>query len=257
LDYQQLVERRRERLFGRDRPIKGRGIEFGPLSRPLVRKNDTEVYFIDHCTTDELREKYANVEDAHVDNIQNVDFVSSGQPLTELISEKLPLDFIVASHVIEHVPDLIGWLFEMQNCLRPGGKLYLVIPDKRFTFDVKRRTSSFHEILTAYTEKRTRPGLRLVLDHFANVVNADCYTLWDKPDEAESADYCHGPEYLDIAHQHFHEGKYIDIHCWVFTPESFLKLLEKIVAETSLALKIVEFTETPKYDLEFYVTLQK
>ncbi len=59
----------------------------------------------------------------------------------------MPADLLVASHVIEHVPDLITWLREIASVLKPTGQARLAIPDRRYTFDLLRvetqlRTSS-------------------------------------------------------------------------------------------------------------------
>lgn len=259
MTYEEMVERKRERLFGsRNGPGRYlRGVEFGPLSRPLALKKDTEVYYIDHCSTEELKAIYAGNAEADADKIVDVDFVSQGQPLAEIIGNKAPLDYVVASHVIEHVPDLAGWLLDTHASLKEGGTLYLVVPDKRFTFDLHRRTASFEEVQAAHQERRTRPGLRLVLDHFANVVSADTSALWEDYSKIDSVPYAHGPEFLNVAYDHYLAGQYIDIHCWVFTPWSFMDLMGKIEEVFGLGFKLTRFLTTQTHDLEFYVTLRK
>jgi SAM-dependent methyltransferase len=259
MNFQDVLQRRRERLFGpRAGPGQNlRGVEFGPLSRPLVGKAESEVYYVDYCDADELKAKYADVSEAHVNDIVEVDFVSKGEPLAELVGEKAPLDYVVASHVIEHVPDLAGWLMDMHASLREGGTLYLVVPDKRFTFDLHRRCTGYEEVKAAFHEHRKRPGLRLVLDHFANVVNVDTFALWDDYSIASDAPFAHGPEFLDIAHQHYHEGRYIDIHCWVFTPWSFMHLMGQISERIGCDFMVSHFMTTQPHDLEFYVALKK
>ena len=259
MTYEDVLERKRERLFG----VSGgpdhklRGVEFGPLSRPMALKKNTEIYYIDHCTTEELKAKYAGDIHAHVDKIVDVDFVSRGEKLADLIGDKAPLDYIIASHVIEHVPDVAGWLLDMHASLTDGGTLYLVVPDKRFTFDLHRRTASLEEVESAYREKRTRPGLRLVLDHFANVVNVSTWALWEDYSRVNDVPFAHGPEYLDLAYKNYLEGQYIDIHCWVFTPWSFMELLGEITDKYGLAFRLTHFMTTQSHDLEFYVALEK
>lgn len=48
------------------------------------------------------------------------------------------LDFLLASHVIEHMPDTIGTLGEWTRVLRPGGILFLIVPHKDRTMDAER-----------------------------------------------------------------------------------------------------------------------
>jgi len=216
----------------------------------VVRRHEAEVYYVDHCSADDLRKKYSG-DHAHIDGIEEVDFIWAEQPLVELIGGKAPLDFIVAAHVIEHVPDLCGWLKEMSDALKIGGRLLLIIPDKRFTFDIYRRLSSFEEVIQAWQERRRRPGLRLVMDHIANVVTADTWKLWDDCALADHLDYHHGPEYLSLAAREYAEGKYIDVHCWVFTPWHFMHLMGRMVNEMGLALDLKYFLTTQDHDLEF------
>ena len=163
----------------------------------------------------------------------------------------------MAAHVIEHVPDLCGWLREMSDALKISGRLLLVIPDKRFTFDIYRRLSSFEEVIHAWQERRRRPGLRLVIDHFANVVKADTSELWENYALADHLHYYHGPEFLSLAAREHAEGKYIDVHCWVFTPWHFMHLMGRMVREMGLNFDLRYFLTTQDHDIEFYVQLEK
>jgi predicted SAM-dependent methyltransferase len=251
------MRRKRDRAFANVDISGMRGVEVGPLSRPLILKSESEVYYLDHCSADELRKKYFGDPLVKAEDIVEVDFISHGSPLVELLGDKAPVDYILASHVIEHVPDLIGWLTEMRGALREGGYLALIVPDKRFTFDVYRRPSAYEEITAAYIEKRQRPGLRCIMDHFANVVKADTWKLWEDYDLVENLEFHHGPEFLKLAAEHYEEGRYIDVHCWVFTPWYFLQLMGKIVASTGLGFDLDHFQVTPSHDLEFYVRLKR
>ena len=59
-----------------------------------------------------------------------------------------------------YVPDLLGWLEDLQKCLKPGGTLGLAIPDRRFTFDRFRRESVIAEAVEAYLLHLERPSGR-------------------------------------------------------------------------------------------------
>ncbi len=234
-----------------------RGIEIGPLCRPLIEKKSSEIYYVDHCSTEELKEKYRNDRSVDQDKIVPIDFTWTNQALAQALGAICPVDFIVASHVIEHVPDLIGWLTEMYQSLREGGSLILIVPDKRFTFDVCRRNSAYGEVEAAYKEKRRRPGLRCIMDHFANVVQADCYSLWRDSGIAAGLPFLHTPDFLSLAAEHYAQGRYIDVHCWVFTPSSFFEIMDRATRETDLKFDLEYFLSTPVNDLEFYVRLTR
>lgn len=233
------------------------GLEFGPLNRPKVTRDESNIHYIDHTTTDKLREKYAGDPHVDLDQLAHIDIVADGRPLADLTKDIAPFDYVVAAHVMEHVPDLVGWLKDIETVLKPGGVLALWIPDKRFTFDLYRRLSAKQEVAAAYTEKRTRPGRRLIMDHFANVVDVNCWHLWDNYELARNASFVHGPEYLELAHNHYEEGRYIDVHCWVFTPSSFLELMGWMTQEFGLTYNLRWNKLTPPHDLQFFVQLEK
>lgn len=44
-------------------------------------------------------------------------------------------DFVIASHVVEHLADPIGFLADVHRVLRPGGMVLLFLPDRRRTAD--------------------------------------------------------------------------------------------------------------------------
>jgi SAM-dependent methyltransferase len=238
-----------------------KALEFGPLNRPkITNAHGAEVYYIDHTTLEELQKKYPTNAWMQGVEIMPVHFIADGRPLAEITASKAPFDLIVASHVIEHVPDLIGWLKDAISVLRVGGSLALVVPDKRFTFDILRPLSTHREIKAAHDEKRHRPGLRCIMDHFTNVIDVtpdETYHLWDDYTRALRIPYIHGPEYLDLAARQFAEGLYIDVHCWVFTPWSFLRLLGWICKEHGLDVDLSYFATTQQRLLEFNLRLTR
>ncbi len=59
----------------------------------------------------------------NLENIEEVDFVWLGELLHELVGCQQSYDWIIASHVIEHSPDLIIFLVECESLLKPDGVL--------------------------------------------------------------------------------------------------------------------------------------
>jgi SAM-dependent methyltransferase len=55
-------------------------------------------------------------------------------------------DFVVASHVLEHIANPLRALQEWKRVLKPGGTLLILVPDRRHTFDRRRPFSSFEHI---------------------------------------------------------------------------------------------------------------
>jgi len=252
-----VLKRKRERLFAGYRLDGKVGVEIGPLCYPMVERPTHRVYYVDHCSTAELRQKYEGHANVPAERIVEVDFVWGDSDLSTLLGDKAPVDYVVASHVVEHVPDLIGWLGEMHAALREDGQLMLVVPDKRFTFDVFRRCSAWEEVRLAHDERRRKPGIRCVMDHFSNVVAADTWQMWEDYAVVDRFAYNNPPGLLEVAAREMQEGKYIDVHCWVFTPWHFLALIGRVVNEAGLGFDLDHFETTPSHNLEFYVRLKK
>jgi predicted SAM-dependent methyltransferase len=135
------------RHFAAYRYVKGSGIEIGALHRPLHIYNDAQVRYVDRLTAEEIRRTYPKVA---VRPQVSVDIVDSGETLGTL--GDATCDFVVANHVLEHTRNPIGSVANMLRVLRPNGILYLAIPDKRFTFDIARPTTSYEHLRRDYEE---------------------------------------------------------------------------------------------------------
>ena len=227
----QLEKRRRILLAGLDL-ARMSGIEIGPLDSPLVRKQDGEITYVDHESTEGILAKYAKYPDFELDKIVPVDVVWGADPLPHLLG-KQTADYVLASHVAEHVPDLISWLQEIQAVLtRPAGQLRLILPDKRASLDCLRQETDIVDLLDAYLNRARKPRTRQLLDCALNVahdwvahrqlLNNDLGPSQDqRVHTLETA--------LAIASDALEYDKYVDVHCWVFTPRSFARLMETLV----------------------------
>lgn len=237
---------------------KGLGLEIGPSHNPIApKKAGYNVHILDHLDAEGLRKKYAphTSQGVNLDNIEEVDFVWSGQPLTELIGRTSCYDWIIASHVIEHIPDVISFLQQCEELLKPEGRISLVIPDKRYCFDYYGQISTTGDFLDAYHEKKTRPSPGQVFDHFANVVVRSGAITWG----------IHSQEPLSLLHT-FEQAQelwnrtrstdeYIDVHCWRFVLESFGLLVDDLRRLGLIRMFIIREYETVGF--EFYATLAK
>src|SRR5579872_5073485 len=62
-----------------------------------------------------------------------------------MIPEKT-YDFVLASHVLEHIANPLRALKEFERVLKPGGVMLILVPDKRNTFDHRRPFTPFEHI---------------------------------------------------------------------------------------------------------------
>lgn len=233
----------------------GLGLEIGPSHRPLAPKSrGFNVHILDHLDAAGLREKYEG-HGVNIANIEEVDFVWSGQPFSELIGNTSCYDWIIASHVVEHVPDLVSFLQECETLLKPGGKLSLVVPDKRYCFDYFGQLSTTGNAIDAFDARHTKPSAGSVFDHHANAVFRNGVIAWGQDSDGAFSSVHQLHEARTLSDQARSKGDYIDVHCWRFIPESFVLILSdlKFLGLTSLSVA----HQFPTEGCEFFVILSK
>lgn len=233
----------------------GQGLEIGPSHNPIAPKREGfRVHILDHLDADGLKKKYSS-HGVNVDAIEEVDFVWQGEKLSELIGSVDCYDWIIASHVIEHYPDIVSFLRECEKLLKPMGVLSLVVPDKRACFDYFSPISSTGEILDSYFQKRTRPSPGQVFNHFANASKKNGAIAWALSSGSPN-DLVHDfPQTLSLLERAKATEEYIDVHCWRFTPQVFANLLADLNNIGLVGLRLVR--AFPTSGCEFYVSLQK
>ncbi|MCH6485083.1 hypothetical protein MMG85_16145 [Pseudoxanthomonas sp. LH2527] len=241
------------------------GIEVGPLDKPLVGKSNATVWYVDHCNTEELRRRWS--ADTRIDIARlHVDAVWGDHTLTASIAAAAyargenwsGANYLVASHVIEHVPDLIAWLQEVEATLVSGGLVRLAIPDKRYTFDYLRATTTLADCLVEYLRKRRAPSASRILDFTLSAADIDCAEAWHGRIDASSLKRTYTDESaFAIARDAEENGAYHDVHCWSFTPDSFALLMTRLCDLALTSLECEWIIPTLRNDLEFFVGMRR
>ena len=250
------MRRREKMLCGLDLRG-GAGLEIGALDKPILRKPDENVVYIDHADHRELLRKYEGDEAVSRSEIVDVDFVWQTEPLARVL-EGRTFDFAIASHVVEHVPDLIWWLGEIATVLRPFGSLRLAVPDKRFTFDFLRRETDISDILSSWLVHQRRPGPKQIIEFWGYYRPVDAAAAWrgDYPED-RSFHLAEIPASLERARGAVEVGAYHDTHCSVLTPASFVTLMRDLVALDLSEFSCTQIEPTDPGELEFFVHLMK
>jgi hypothetical protein len=187
-----------------------------------------------------------------------VDYVWAKGSLRDAVGPGTTFDYVLASHVIEHVPDLIGWINEIAEVLAVGGKLCLAIPDKRYTFDVARSPTPVSILIEDYLLRRSAPSPRAVFDHFAAVVAIDPEAAWGAGfDPARHPKHHSLGEAFARARDQAVAASYLDVHVTVMTPSSFLELARTLIALDLLPYRVAKFFRTAFNEPEFIVQLEK
>ncbi|MDT8405684.1 MAG: methyltransferase domain-containing protein [Methylococcales bacterium] len=163
----------------------GYGIEIGPSHNPIASKKEGyKVQIIDHMSREELIKKYQD-HGVNLGNIEEVDFVWQGEEYSELTSKSKYYDWIIASHVIEHAPDLIAFLNDCDTILKDEGVISLVIPDKRYCFDHYRPITGISKIIDNHFQKNRIHSPGTVAEYYLNVVAKQKKIAWDSNADGE------------------------------------------------------------------------
>lgn len=235
---------------------RARGIEVGALDKPIVPPTTVGIFYVDHTDTASLREKYGADPSVDLSNLVEVGGIWGQNTLAEAAASVAPVDFLIASHVIEHVPDLIAWLKEIASVLKPGGDVRLAIPDRRYSFDLLRTETVLADVLAAHFVGARIPQVRQVIDYVANVVDVDCWHIWDgSVDRAALTNSLNAKTIESFARDVLVDKTYIDSH-WVFTPLSFANLMKRMAALGYHAFACRQFYETEEKTLEFFVVME-
>jgi 2-polyprenyl-3-methyl-5-hydroxy-6-metoxy-1,4-benzoquinol methylase len=228
-------------------------LEIGPSFRPLVKKKDGyNVKILDHATTRELIEKY-KCHNIDTSDIEEVDYVFQGERIPELVKNER-YDYILASHVIEHVPDLIGFLQDCETILKIGGEVRLAIPDKKFCFDYFRERTALSRVIDVHELGLKHQTAGAAAEYFLKVCKKNGSIAWNSDFSGEYTQI-HSLEEAVDAIKKTQNGVYLDIHNWVFTPNSFRNIISDLKRLHYFNLCEHKFIETIGH--EFFAFLKK
>lgn len=234
------------------------GIEIGPLVNPMVRPDESDVRYVDRATTQELKKWYANESQLNVDDIMPISYVWGDQSLAQATGGEEQFDYCIASHVIEHIPDLISWLNEISSVLKAGGIASFAVPDKRYTFDYLRSETTLADLVDNYLAKRRKPSTKQIYDHFTNFAELDVMHAWSHDfDPSNLTRENSKASILGVCKEALQKDKYIDSHCSVFTAESFFELLEGVCELGLLDFNVRNVFPAKRGMFEFFVQLEK
>jgi hypothetical protein len=217
----------------------GYGIEIGPFFSPVAPKsqgwNTTVVDFTDQNGLISVAKNHSSDQIRQmVDSIEPVDVVWNGTALDEacLAIREEGFEYLIASHAIEHIPDLISFLQQVSHLAGKDFVLSLAVPDCRQTFDFFTPLSTTANALTAFREERKLHAPDTMFSVRAYMTWMDGASTWpvnakgnlSLPEPLENAHFLY-LEYL----KNLEAGTqtYVDAHCWYWTPSSFrLMMLE-------------------------------
>jgi predicted SAM-dependent methyltransferase len=132
-----------------------------PLMHAMLFKNQEsqfQYYFKDKtgiCIGGDMRDNFqiflklaAKIVNVNIEAINQVDYVADASDL--YFAEDSGYDFVCSSHVLEHLMNPVKAILEWKRVLKQNGVIYCGVPDKRFTFDHKRKRTGIDHIIKEY-----------------------------------------------------------------------------------------------------------
>jgi SAM-dependent methyltransferase len=180
------------------RHLVGDGIEIGPSSKPFPLPIGADVRYVDRWPAARSRELYPEldgVEFLDPDIVADLD-VDGLSPIADG-----SVDFVVASHVFEHVANPIGLLDEIHRVLPDGGLAVIVLPDRRTTFDAPRQPTPLADVIADFRRSTKEVDDVHMLDFLLNAGPGAAYR--EMPAESERG-----------AFFEWHRDRSIHVHCW-------------------------------------------
>lgn len=132
------------------RYLSGGGIEIGALHRPVRVPPAAHVRYVDVMSRDDLLATYSSAVYGNPKWVVETDVIDNGERLEAFEDESE--DFVIANHILEHTEDPIAALGHLVRVLRPGGVLFLTLPDARYTFDALRARTTVDHLLRDHQE---------------------------------------------------------------------------------------------------------
>jgi SAM-dependent methyltransferase len=176
------------------RYLTGDGLEIGALQKPLEVPSSARVRYVDRLTLEEARQEYPELDGAE---LVKPDIIADAGTLGGVPDNSA--DFIVANHVLEHLPNPLRALENWLRVLRKGAPLYVAVPDHSNPLDRHRPITPFEHLLDSYG------GVDCREPHY---------------DEYVRSAFAERPEVWSYMPAHFRERNYA-IHFHTFDAPSF------------------------------------
>lgn len=209
--------------------LRGNGIEIGALLNPLSVPINTHVIYVDRETNTQLKQRFPEIAGKRLVTIQLID---NAETLDSIQNESQ--DFIITSHVIEHLENPLLAISNWFRVLKENGILYMVVPNKEETFDVNRPVTSVEHLYRDYKEG-PQTSIR---QHYEEWV----YLEGNKSKEDVERE-------VDSLIEQNH-----NIHFHVWNPSAFFQLLNFCIDKLHMPISVKHFEATGN---EILVVIQK
>jgi hypothetical protein len=211
--------------------------------------------YTDYLSNEEMIEKAKSNPRTAQKTIPKIDFVwAPGSNLLELIPQGRLFDFALAAHVLEHVPNPVGWLNQIFETMENGATLRIILPDRRQSMDYFRRETSLAQLIGYWLERPSVPTPFQVADFMLGCLDGRSCNDMALGDVPNNRPFYPAVDAVSTAEFVYNERMYIDAHCTVWTPDHFHEVIGRLVELEIMNVAIVPVRSSK---LEFVVDLIK
>lgn len=208
------------------RRLSGQGVEIGPGHVPFPVPTRVHVRYVDRWEPGENSSLFPELGESpgfpKPDIVSNLDVDRLGGLADQ------SQDFVIASHVIEHLANPLAMLVDIHRVLRPGGLLILLVPDRHRTFDRDRQPTPLEHLVDEY-----RRDIREVDD--AHIIE---YVIATREPGDDGDDPDQSPDDLTPENIAFHRRRSVHAHVW--DVDEFKQVLEYLAEELGLYWVVVD-----------------
>ena len=232
-------------------------LEIGAFDNPTFTKEESDIYYCDYFSTSELKANFGKTRSCRVQNAVDVDYVIKDIYFAQNIPRKF--DLIIANHVIEHIPNMIGWLQNLSLILKKNGLLFLTVPHKDYTFDKLRSPTNLWELIRNFEQNLLAPSVYQVADQLYYHRPVKARDIWQKKHQKllTKQRFSNIAQAIQEAETKIDAKGYVDTHCNVFTYESFLQVFDELYKGKYIPLSLLSSSDVEQPDNEFYALLTK
>lgn len=220
--------------------LNGSGVELGPGHHPMpIPYPGASVRYVDRWQPEENLALFTNLEAGasfpKPDIVANLDV----DRLSALADESQ--DFVVASHLLEHLADPLTQIAEIHRVLKPGGVVLVFLPDRRHTFDRKRAPTPLAHLIAEHRDRVTVVSDEHIEDYLRKT------DVWDPSWTPEQE-----REQFELNRQ-----RSIHVHCW--SEDEFLPVIDYTIAEMGMSWELLDamFVEDVPDGFEFGFVLRR
>ncbi|MCQ0987052.1 class I SAM-dependent methyltransferase [Jiella marina] len=226
----------------------------------MFRKSEGHsVKYLESRGTDELKQLMTDQgRDPKV--VEEIDFLLDREKSLSEMVEGETFDWVVSSHVIEHIPDTITHLRDVTSILSEGGVYALLIPDRNYCFDCLKPASTLGMFVEAFLQRRTQGTIRSFVDETRYGARPEGVKVggWT-PAEVSLPLQHKTPNWRQVLKQMImaegENAKNSFVHQWHYDPITFPQIVADLIDLDLIQMELVAIQ--PTYHMDFMCVLRK